>query len=164
MHESEKWKWSRSVVSDSSQPHRLQPTRLLHPWGFPGKSTGVGCHCLLGSFTANDFIPRSSGLTVPSTPPGGGQDYYNKCVQWEFSEYSPPHFPIPSLIELLITSTYWSRHSSWRAQLYQATGGSDSKEFACNTGGQGSISVSWRSSGEGNGMATHSNILAWRIS
>ena len=47
MHESEKWKWSCSVVSDSSRPHGLQPTRLLHPWDFPGKSTGVGCHCLL---------------------------------------------------------------------------------------------------------------------
>ena len=42
MHESEKWKGSRSVVSDSSRPHGLQPTRLLHPWDFPGKSTGVG--------------------------------------------------------------------------------------------------------------------------
>ena len=31
-------------MSDSSQPHGLQPTRLLHPWEFPGKSTGVGCH------------------------------------------------------------------------------------------------------------------------
>ena len=47
MHESEKWKWSLSVVSDSSRPHGLQPTRLLRPWDFPGKSTGVGCHCLL---------------------------------------------------------------------------------------------------------------------
>ena len=47
MQESEKWKWSRSVVSDSSRPHGLQPTRLLCPWDFPGKSTGVGCHCLL---------------------------------------------------------------------------------------------------------------------
>ena len=47
MHESEKWKWSRSVMSNSSQPHGLRPTRLLHPWDFPGKSTGVGCHCLL---------------------------------------------------------------------------------------------------------------------
>ena len=44
MHESEKWKWSRSVMSDSSRPHGLQPTRLLGPWDFPGKSTGVGCH------------------------------------------------------------------------------------------------------------------------
>ena len=47
MHESEKWKWSLSVVSDSSRPHGLQPTRLLCPWDFLGKSTGVGCHCLL---------------------------------------------------------------------------------------------------------------------
>ena len=42
-----KWKWSRSVVSNSLQLHGLQPTRLLCPWDFPGKSTGVGCHCLL---------------------------------------------------------------------------------------------------------------------
>ena len=30
MHESEKWKWSRSVMSDSLRLHGLQPTRLLH--------------------------------------------------------------------------------------------------------------------------------------
>ena len=47
MHESEKWKWRRSVVSNPQRPHGLQPTRLLRPWDFPGKSTGVGCHCLL---------------------------------------------------------------------------------------------------------------------
>ena len=47
MHVSEKWKWSHSVVSDSLGPHGLQPIRLLHQWDFPGKSTGVGCHCLL---------------------------------------------------------------------------------------------------------------------
>ena len=41
MHESEKWKWSLSVVSDSLRLHGLQPTRLLRPWNFPGKSTGV---------------------------------------------------------------------------------------------------------------------------
>ena len=47
MHESEKWKWSRLVVSNPQRPHGLQPSRLLHPWDFPGKSTGVGCHCRL---------------------------------------------------------------------------------------------------------------------
>ena len=47
MHQSEKWKWSRSVVSNPQRPHGLQPSRLLRPWHFPGNSTGVGCHCLL---------------------------------------------------------------------------------------------------------------------
>ena len=34
-------------------PQGLQPTRLLCPWDFPGKNTGVGCHFLLqGIFLA----------------------------------------------------------------------------------------------------------------
>ena len=37
MHESE-------VAQSYQWPHGLQPTSLLHPWDFPGKSTGVGCH------------------------------------------------------------------------------------------------------------------------
>ena len=52
MHESENWKWSRSVLSDSSRPHGLQPTRLLRPWDFPGKSPGVGHQCLLPGGTS----------------------------------------------------------------------------------------------------------------
>ena len=34
-------------MSDSVQPHRRPPTRLLCPWDSPGKNTGVGCHFLL---------------------------------------------------------------------------------------------------------------------
>ena len=56
MHESEKWNGSRPVVSDPLRPHGLQPSRLLHPWDFPGKSTGVGCHCLLHGFTLMKLI------------------------------------------------------------------------------------------------------------
>ena len=45
------WKWKVKVKSLScvqpSWPQGLQPTRLLRPWDFPGKSTGVGCHHLL---------------------------------------------------------------------------------------------------------------------
>ena len=56
-----KWsivKWSHSVVSDSLRPHGLEPTRLLHPWGFPGKSTEVGCHFLLqGNFPTQGSNP-----------------------------------------------------------------------------------------------------------
>ena len=68
MQESEKWKWSCSVVPDSQRPHGLQPTRLLRPWDFPGKSTGVGFHCLLRQsrgrhiyfFTCNLWFPYES--------------------------------------------------------------------------------------------------------
>ena len=63
MHESKKWKWSLSVVSDSYWPHGLQPTRLLCPWDFPGKSTGLGCHCLLHTYMTTgkiiDFTRRT---------------------------------------------------------------------------------------------------------
>ena len=43
----------------------LQPTRLLRPWYFPGKSTGVGCQCLLllSILTANKNLHISSGLS-----------------------------------------------------------------------------------------------------
>ena len=50
-------------VSDSSRPHGLQATRLLHPWDLPGKSTGVGCHCLLQNIT---MVSALSGLTIKS--------------------------------------------------------------------------------------------------
>ena len=36
-----------SVMSDSVQPHRRQPSRLPRPWDSLGKNTGVGCHFLL---------------------------------------------------------------------------------------------------------------------
>ena len=55
IHKSEKWKWSRSAISNSSRPHGLQPTRLLRPWDFPGKSTGVRCHCLLCKHSIDGF-------------------------------------------------------------------------------------------------------------
>ena len=44
-----RWKVKVKSLSrvDSSRPHGLQPTRLRRPWDSPGKSTGVGCHCLL---------------------------------------------------------------------------------------------------------------------
>ena len=61
VHESEKWKWSHSVVSDSSKPHGLQPTRLLCPWDFPGKSTGVDYHCLLQREALEISFPRKLG-------------------------------------------------------------------------------------------------------
>ena len=48
-------KSSHSVMSDSFQHHGPWPARLLRPWDFPGKNTGVGCHFLLqGSSPSGD--------------------------------------------------------------------------------------------------------------
>ena len=88
MHENENWKWNRSVVSDTQRPHGLQPTRLLHPWDSPGKSTGVGCHCLLRGIRlawpnlphmafSERFMPHWSA--VSSSPVVWGEDIRQEC-------------------------------------------------------------------------------------
>ena len=49
---------SHSVVSESLRPHGWQPARLLCPWDFPGKNTGVGSHFLLqGKFLTQGLKP-----------------------------------------------------------------------------------------------------------
>ena len=45
-----------SVVSSSLWPPVLQPARLLCPWDFPRKNTGVGCHFLIQSSTLVKLI------------------------------------------------------------------------------------------------------------
>ena len=51
---------SCSVVSSSLRHCGLYPTRLLYPWDFPGRNTGVGCHILLqGSSRPRDETPIS---------------------------------------------------------------------------------------------------------
>ena len=53
------WKWKVKVKSLSCVWLLATPwtaaTRLLHPWDFPGKSTGVGCHCLLLTLCLNSL-------------------------------------------------------------------------------------------------------------
>ena len=53
-------------MSNSQRLHGLQPTRLLHPWDFPGKSTGVGCHCLLHTISLNLIKLMAIELVMPS--------------------------------------------------------------------------------------------------
>ena len=69
-----KKKLIRSVTSDSLRPHRLLPTRLLRPWDFPGKNTGVGCHFLLqGIFPTqglNPGLPHCRQMLYPLSHQG----------------------------------------------------------------------------------------------
>ena len=55
-------------MSDPQRPHGLQPTRLLHPWDFPGTSTGVGCHCLLWIFCLGYYKSLFTLTLFPSCP------------------------------------------------------------------------------------------------
>ena len=52
---------SHLVESDSLQPHRLKPARVLHPWDSPGKKPGVGCHSLLQRI----FLTQGSNPGLP---------------------------------------------------------------------------------------------------
>ena len=73
-----KWKWSRSVVSDSSQPHGLQPTRLLRPRDFPGKRTGVGCHCYLAIKRNKLLIHATTWMNLKNITSYWGRDILQK--------------------------------------------------------------------------------------
>ena len=48
------------------QPHGLWRARLLCPWDFPGKNTGVGCHFLLqGTESASPALAGRFFITEP---------------------------------------------------------------------------------------------------
>ena len=58
-----------SVLPDSLQHRRLQPTRPLCPWDSPGKNTGVGCHVILqGIFPIKGSNKRFLHWQADSSP------------------------------------------------------------------------------------------------
>ena len=76
------------------QPHGLKSTRLLCPWGFPGKNTGVGCR----------FLLQEIFLTKGSNPP---------VLHWQVDSLQLSHQENPRhLCCILIGSkkvrTWWS--------------------------------------------------------
>ena len=78
-----------SVVSDSVQPHRWQPTRLPHPWDSPGKNTGVSCHFLLQCMkvkSENEVSQSCPTLSYPMdwSPPGSSVHgiFQARILEW----------------------------------------------------------------------------------
>ena len=83
----QKWvKWSCSVVSDSFRPCGLQPARLLYPWDFPGKNTGVGCHFLLQGILptlgSNPGLPHCRLFTLWATSEAPKVYLKWRCRTW----------------------------------------------------------------------------------
>ena len=82
-------------MSNSVRPHRPQPTRLPHPWDSPGKSTGVGCHCLLQCMKvkSESEVARScQTLSDPMdcSPPGSSVHgiFQARVLEWGASAFS----------------------------------------------------------------------------
>ena len=88
-----------SVVSNSAQPHRRQPTRLLHPWDFPGKSTGVGCHCLLHDW-AHAHVNRIALQCLLS------RDHYMLTHHLFQDRPYQLHYPLPSAL-VYVSDRFW---------------------------------------------------------
>ena len=67
---------SHFIVSDSLRPYGLQPCRLLCPWLFPGRNTGIGFHVLSRGSSQPRGEPESlassalAGRFITTQPPG----------------------------------------------------------------------------------------------
>ena len=90
---------SPSVVSDSLQPHGLQPIRLLCPWNSIGKNTRVGSHSLLqGIFP----IQRSNLVLLHCRQILYHVSHHGSCprttVNWDSSHFTDEQTKTESLI------------------------------------------------------------------
>ena len=133
-------------MSNSQQPHGLQPTRLLHPWDFPGKSTGVWCHCLLRSAACRITILL---VCKCETQPKGRAESFLRAESLDLSLFCNSKGPLRNLLNISFLPINGHSHGF--------PGGSDDKESACSAGDPGSIPGSGRSPEKG--RTTHSSIV-----
>ena len=96
---------SRSVMSNSLQPYRLQSTRFLCPWDSPGKNIGVSYYALLqGIFLSQELNPHLLSFlhwqaeSLPLGPPGKPLAFPGiDLLQSNHMRQSPLSFHHPSL-------------------------------------------------------------------
>ena len=112
-------------MSNSVQPHRQQPTRLLHPGDSPGKNTGLGCHFLLQCMkvkSESEVAQSCPTLSNPMdcNPPGSSihRIFQARVLEWGAIAFSGFHtnlfqisFPsVPVSITLCFLSYWAKRH------------------------------------------------------
>ena len=92
--------WVTPVMSESSLPCGLEPTRLLCPWDPASKNTGVGCHALF----QGTFPTQGSNLGLWC------------LLLWQTGPLSlvPPRKPKSSFAGSFLTlKGVWARSGSW---------------------------------------------------
>ena len=90
------WKWKVKVKSLSRVrlpgTHGLQPTRLLRPWDFPGKSTRVGCHRLLLIMDYNAYFLKRNMKYLYIRLQSDLQDIVKIAARWrKYVSYTVIH-------------------------------------------------------------------------
>ena len=97
-------------MSDSLQPFRWLPARLLCPWESSGKNTGVGCHALLQViFVMSLKSPASAGrfFTTSATWESQVKNKFFQVLQpWSPDPHDSPGWvsrPRAPLREIMVT-------------------------------------------------------------
>ena len=134
--------------------------RLLHPWDFPGKNTGVGCHFLLqGIFPtqgSNLVFLHYRRIPPPTEPPYLLNEYVTLGTESPLIRVKNVKVVTTIMFTKHLTCgchvsknfiTSFIHHSRNRA----SPGGLEGKASACNVRDPGLIPESGRPPGEGNG-------------
>ena len=107
-------------MSESLWPYGLLPTRLICPWDFPGKNTGVGCHFLLqGIFPtqgSNKGLPHCRQTLYYPLSHQGVVKSLNRVWLCNPVDCSPPGSSVHGILQARIlewVAISFSRGSSW---------------------------------------------------
>ena len=111
MHESKKWKWNHSVVSNSLQPHGL-----YSPWNSPDQNTGVGsCSLLQGIFPAqgsNPGLPHCRQILYQLSHKGSPKESGN-VTKWENRSLVLSQKITYKIYEFYTKHIYWALDNHW---------------------------------------------------
>ena len=159
--------FSQEIRSNSLWPHGLWHPRLLCPWDFPGKNTGVGSHSLLPDPGMKPRFPVAPALTGrffiterPGKPYGGPTCRVNP-VTVKARSHRIPYYTYPSgRSPINATPLQYSCLENamdggpWWAAVH---GVAKSRTRLSD------ITFTFHFHALEKAMATHSSVLAWRV-
>ena len=175
-------------MSDSLRHYGLYPARLLCPWDFPGKNTGVGCHFLFQCMKVESESevtqscltlsnPMDAAYQAPPSMGFSGQQYwsgvplpspikyYSAIKKNDFESVLVRWLNLEPVIQSEISQKERNTYHvlTYMYEIWGFPGGSD-KESTCQCRRHRRRKFDPRvrkiSGGE---MATHSSILTWEI-